>query len=262
MLRATRSTSSCAAGTAPRATSSTSSRATTTSRRSSCWPIADKNPAGAGVYFVRGDATECRGPGAGRHRVRLGRDRLPVRRIGRGGHALDPGDHGHQVRRAPGPHGGRGQQPASRAAFPARRGRRAARHVQDGVAPAGPLRAVPGPVLARDRHRVRRRGLRALPDHAARRVSRAVRSTGLGPAARRPPRRRCCRSIAAAAPFVNPPERLRARGRRRRVVVAETLGDARTARDAATCTSDARAPPRRCPAPDPALGDPATPRAP
>ena len=80
----------------------------------------------------------------------------------------------------------RGQQPAPRAAFLARRGRRAARHVQGRLASARPVRALPGPVGDRHRHRVGRRRLRALPDHPAGRVHRAVDRRGVDAPAQRP----------------------------------------------------------------------------
>ncbi len=89
----------------------------------------DKNPAGQGVYFVRGDATDAGDLERAGHRRGVGGARLPGRRLGRGRHALDPDDHGHRGRRAGRPHGRRGQQPAPRAALPARRGRRAAGHL-------------------------------------------------------------------------------------------------------------------------------------
>ena len=78
--------------------------------------------------------------------------------------------------------------------------RRAAGHLEGRLAAARPVRPLPGPVRARDRHRVRRRGLRAVPDHPARRVHRAAIDAVVGAAARASTRPRCCRSTAAAAP--------------------------------------------------------------
>ncbi len=109
-----------------------------------------------------------RGPRARRHRVRIGGARLPVQPDRRRRHAFDPDDHGDQGDRAAGAHRGRGQQPAPRAALPAGGGRRAAGHLEGRLAPARPVRAVSRPVVDRDRHRVRRRGLRAVPGPRAR----------------------------------------------------------------------------------------------
>ena len=55
----------------------------------------------------------------------------------------------------------------------------------------------PGLTGHRDRHRVRRRGLRAVPDHPARRVHAACRSTRSRRGCARSTGRRCCRSTAA-----------------------------------------------------------------
>ena len=126
--------------------------------------------------------------------------------------------------------------PQARAAFPARRRRRAAGHLEDRLAPAGPLRAVPGPDRDRHRHRVRRRGLRAVPDLAA-----ATTYIGLSideVAARlRTEHRATLLSVNRGGhAFVNPaadfvPGGRRRRGRRRRVARA-----AGAARDRATST--------------------------
>ena len=162
--------------------------------------IADvpKNPAGSGVYFVRGDATNAADLArAGIEEAASALD-LPDRFLGRRRHALDPDHHGHRVGRAGRPDRGRGQQPAPRTAFPAGGRRRAAGDLEDRVAPAGSLGAVPGPVAPRDRHRVRRRGLRAVPDHAARGVPRALDRRGRRPSSASSIERRCSRSIAAA----------------------------------------------------------------
>ena len=106
---------------------------------------ADKNPAGAGVYFVRGDATDA--------------DDLERAGIEEASAALvfpaDASDEAdmHSILTimaiesiAPaGPDGGRGQQPAPRAALPAGGCRRAAGHLEGRLAPARAVGAVPGP---------------------------------------------------------------------------------------------------------------------
>ena len=60
----------------------------------------DKNPAGEGVYFVRGDATDEEDLERAGLSRRLGGAGLPGGRLGRRRHALDPDDHGHRARRA------------------------------------------------------------------------------------------------------------------------------------------------------------------
>ena len=128
-----------------------------------------------------------RGPRAGRDRGGVGGPGLPGRRVRRRRHALDPDDHGDRAHRAPRADRGRGQQPASRAALPAGRRRRAPGHLEGRLAPARAVGALSGPDRSRDRHRVGRRGLRAVPDQPARRVHRPVDRQGrLAPAGRAP----------------------------------------------------------------------------
>ena len=100
----------------------------------------EKNPVGDGVYFVRGDATDEQDlERAGSQDASAAlvfpedasdasdmRSILTIMAI----EHVEPES----------PDRGRGQQPAPRAAFPPSRRRRAAGHVQDRRAPAGPLR--------------------------------------------------------------------------------------------------------------------------
>ena len=123
-----------------------------------------------------------------------------------------------------GPDRRRGQQPAPRAALPAGRGGRAAGHLQGGLAPARPLGALPGPVGDRDRHRVGRRGLRAVPDHPARRVPRAVDRHGRPRGCAAITRPRCCRSTAAGARSSTRRATSCSRPGDDAIVVAESLG--------------------------------------
>ena len=108
--------------------------------------LADRRqePGGRGHLFRARRCDRHRRPRAGGDDRGVGGARLPGRWLGRGGHALDPGDHGHQVDRAGRPDGVRGQQPAPRTAFPPRRGGRAAGDVQGRFAPARALGPVPG----------------------------------------------------------------------------------------------------------------------
>ena len=83
----------------------------------------ERNPAGDGVYFVRGDITaeaDLRRAGipeaCQRHRLSCGGDQ-------RGGHALDPVRDGDRVDRAGRPDRGGGQQPRPRGALPPGQGR-------------------------------------------------------------------------------------------------------------------------------------------
>ena len=213
----------------------------------------DKNPAGSRRLLRPRRRDQRRGPRAGRDRGRLGRPRLPGRRLGRGRHALDPDDHGHRVGRARRPDRGRGQQPAPRAALPAGQRRRAAGHLQGRLASARAVGALPGPV--------RRSSPTSCP------AARAPSSTG----SRCPTSTSACRSTTVATrlrndhqatllsvnrgghAFVNPPDRLRAPGRRRRDRRGRGPRHARAAPDARH-HRPRRGPPRWCPAPDPASG--------
>ena len=86
----TRTTSSCAAGTAPPATSIDELSGDDYKQKVVVLADLDKNPAGSGVYFVRGDATNAEDlERAGIADASAALD-LPHRRLGRGGHALDP----------------------------------------------------------------------------------------------------------------------------------------------------------------------------
>ena len=195
--RATGTTSSCAAGTRPRGSSSPSSPPTSTRTKIVVIHDSDKNPAGDGVYFVSGDITTGRRPGPGRHRGRDGRGGLPGRRLQRGRHEVDPVRDGDRVARPAGADRRRGQQPRPRRALPARRRRRDPGQLAAGVPADGPNVALPRAGRAGDRHRLRRRGLRALPGLAARRVRRPQRRRALRQAPRASTGPRCSRSAGA-----------------------------------------------------------------
>ena len=76
----------------------------------------ERNPAGDGVYFVRGDITAER-PAAGGHPGGRSAIVFPGGRHQRGGHALDPVRDGDRVDRAGGPDRGGSQQPGPREHF-------------------------------------------------------------------------------------------------------------------------------------------------
>ena len=185
---------------------------------------ADKNPAGTGVYFVRGDTTNT--------------DDLARAGIAEASAALifpiDASDEAdmHSIltimaiesRGARRPDRRRGQQPAPRTALPAGRCRRAAGHLEARLAPAGALRAVSGAVRAGHRHRVRGRGLGALPDRPAGRVHRAPRSTRSRPGFGWTTAPRCCRSTAAGGPSSTRRATFRLEPGDDAIVVAESLG--------------------------------------
>ena len=61
---------------------------------------AERNPAGDGVYFVRGDITSTEDLERTGIREAIVGHRLPVRSLERGRHALDPGGDGDRVDRA------------------------------------------------------------------------------------------------------------------------------------------------------------------
>ena len=157
-------TSSSAGGTPRPGSWSTSSRVTSSPRRSCCCTTAEHNPAGAGVYFVRGDVDQRESDleRAGIERGGVG-DRVPAGRHRRGRHALDP-RRSWRSRASP-----RTSARSSRSTTPststirARQGQRDPGDLPAGVAAAGPLRALPRHGRARHRHRLRWRGLRALP---------------------------------------------------------------------------------------------------
>ena len=83
----------------------------------------ERNPAGDGVYFVRGDITAEDRPAPGRHPRGRQRHRLPGGGHQRGGHALDPVRDGDRVDRARGADRGGGQQSGPRRALPSGQGR-------------------------------------------------------------------------------------------------------------------------------------------
>ena len=160
----------------------------------------DKNPAGEGVYFVSGDITTAARPQAGRHRGRPGRGGVPRGRLQRGRHEVDPLRDGDRVDRPAGADRRRGQQPLARRALPARRRRRDPGLLAAGLPAHGPLVALPGARRPGHRHRLRRRGLRALPGPAARRLRGPVGRRALGQAPRRAPRHAALRQPLAASP--------------------------------------------------------------
>ena len=79
----------------------------------------DKNPAGAGVYFVKGDPTEPQDLERAGIENASARAHLSGRRLERRRHALDPDGHCDRVDGARRADRGRGQQPASRRPLPA-----------------------------------------------------------------------------------------------------------------------------------------------
>ena len=159
----------------------------------------DKNPAGSGVYFVRGDATD-----AG-DLERAGMTEASAALV----FPVDGSDEAdmHSILAimaiksiAPGVRTvSEVNNPRHEPHFHRAERGRAAGHVQGRFAPARALGAVPRPDRAGHGHRVGRRGLRALPRHAARRVPRAVHRHRLGPLCATSTRPRCCRSTAAGA---------------------------------------------------------------
>ena len=80
MRRATGTTSSSAAGTATARDLIDELRGDDYKLKVVVLADADKNPAGDGVYFVRGDATNAEDLDAGRHRRGVGGAGLPGRR--------------------------------------------------------------------------------------------------------------------------------------------------------------------------------------
>ena len=142
----------------------------------------ERSPADCDVYFVRGSSTNAEDLRRAGTRRGLCGDHLSGERHRRSRHALDLDGPRHRVDRPRGSHRGRGEQPVARRAFPARRGGRAPRRLQVGLAAHGPFGALPGAFLAGHRHRLRRRRLRALPGHAPRGVRRARGGRGIGTA--------------------------------------------------------------------------------
>ena len=187
--------------------------------------IADKNPAGAGVYFVRGDATDA--------------DDLERAGIEFASAAIvfpsDASDEADmhsilsimaiksvapQVRTVAEVNNPRHEPHFQRAEVDELLvTSKMASHLLARSA------LYPGLSVAGDRHRVGRRGFRAVPGQAARGVSRASRSTRSRRGCATITGRRCCRSIAAGAPTSTRPRTSCSSPGDDAVVVAETLGD-------------------------------------
>ena len=160
----------------------------------------DKNPAGDGVYFVRGDATneaDLERAGISEAAAALvfpedtsdGADMRSILTIMAIEHAA-PGV--RTVAEVNNPK----HEPHFRRA---ERGR-AARPVQDRVTPAGPVRPVPRADRDRHGHRVRRRRLGAVSDRPAGRVLRPVDRRGRRCGCARNTGRRSCRSTGSDTP--------------------------------------------------------------
>ena len=146
-----------------------------------------------------------RGPRACRDPGRLGGPGLPDRRLGRGRHALDPGDHGHRIDRA----AGSGPSPRSTTRSTSRTSCRAEVDellVTSKIASQLLARSALYPGLSGDRHRHRVGRARA-PSSTGSPCPTST-SGSRSTASPMPPaqdhRRRCCRSTAAASAFVNP----------------------------------------------------------
>ena len=172
----------------------------------------DKNPAGSLAYFVSGDCTNADDLRQGRHRRGDGGDHLPRGRQQRRGHALDPHGDGDRDDRSAGAHGGGGEQPGARRALQAGTRRRDRRDLAHRLPAARPVVALPRDRGHRHRHRVRRRGVRALPRLPPGRLRRPVRRRALLAAAERPqrdpprgrPRRRVVRQPGPRLPAPSP----------------------------------------------------------
>ena len=184
----------------------------------------DKNPAGDGVYFVKGDPTEP----ADLERAGIAQASaalvFPTDDTNDSRHALDPDGHGHRVGRARRPDRGRGQQPTPRRPLPAGPRRRAPGLVAGRVTTARSLGALPRPYRAGRRHRFGRRRLRALSGRDPRRLPRAVGRPGQRASCGRSTGPPSCRSVAAASPTSIRRRTSGSRAGDDAVVVAESLG--------------------------------------
>ena len=161
----------------------------------------EKNPAGDGVYFVRGDATNAEDLERAGIKEASAALVFPADASDEADMQLDPDDHGDRVGGA----AASGPSPRSTTRATSRTSVRADVDellVTSKIASHLLARSAlyPGLTGHRHRHRVGRRGLRALPDHPARRVHRPVDRRGRGPAPRRPSGDAAVRSIAAATP--------------------------------------------------------------
>ena len=215
----------------------------------------DKNPAGSGVYFVRGDATNAEDlerAGIADASAALvfpvdGSDEADMHSI-LAIMAID-------VDRAPGAHGRRGQQPEARAALRSRRAStscssrprsrrgcwRAPRCTR-----ACPRSSPTSCPAARARSSTGSRCRTTTSGSPSTRSRRCCATTT---------RPRCCPSTAAAARSSTRRADFVLQAGDDAIVVAEGLGYARAAQ-AARHQRPCRGPPRWCPAPDPATGDP------
>ena len=193
----------------------------------------DKNPAGSGIYFVRGDATDAERPRAGRA------SRTPRRRSIFPVDGSDEADM-HSILTIMAINA---VAPTVRTVAEVNNPRHEPHFQRADVDELLVTSKVASHLLARsalypglsgdrDRHRVGRRGLRALPHHPARRVPRAVDRRRVAPPARRPrgdaavgqPRRPRVRQPAGRDFVLQPGDDA--------IVVAEALGHARAAQDA------------------------------
>ena len=159
---------------------------------------AERNPAGDGVYYVRGDITntddlERSGIREATSAIVFPTDRsdeadmrsiLTVMAI----ESIAPG----------GAHSGRGEQPGPPRALPPCRCRRDPRHLAPRLTPAGAIGAVSGAQRAGHRYRLRRPGLGAVPGRAAGRRTSACRSTSCRRSSAASTAPRCWPSPAAA----------------------------------------------------------------
>ena len=183
----------------------------------------DKNPAGEGVYFVSGDITTAHDLKRAGIEDAQAAVVCPADGSQRGRHEVDPLRDGDRVDRPEGADRRRGQQPRARRALPARRRRRDPGLLAAGLPADGPLVALPGAGRAGHRHRLRRRGLRALPgplpdDYVGLSVDELS-------AKLRAEHRATLLSISRGGQaYVNPPDDFRLANGDDLVVVAESLG--------------------------------------